>query len=90
MIWGIRALPWLRCLFAGLSLQRLRFIVDKVVLGQVFLQVLWFCRVSIIPSSSSSSSINQEQHVTLTIDSIFKNMLEKIKYPSIVVGVVVV
>jgi hypothetical protein len=40
-------MPWLRRLVAGLSLQRPRlvhvgFVVDKVALGQIFLQVLWF------------------------------------------------
>jgi hypothetical protein len=51
-------MPRLRWLVAGLSLWRPRFAlrlvpvgfeVDKVALGQVFLQVLWVSPVSIIP-----------------------------------------
>jgi hypothetical protein len=52
------AVPWLRQLVASLRLWRPRFVpgsvhvgfmVDKVALGQVFLQVLLFPPVSIIP-----------------------------------------
>jgi hypothetical protein len=52
------AVPWLRRLAAGLSPRRpgfdprsvhVGFVVDKVVLGQVFLRVLRFSPVSFIP-----------------------------------------
>jgi hypothetical protein len=52
------AVPWLRELVAGLPPRRpgfasgsvhVRFMVDKVALGQVFLRVLRFSPVSIIP-----------------------------------------
>jgi hypothetical protein len=52
------AVPWLRRLVAGLSSQRpgfdpksvhVRFVVDKVALGQGFLPVLRFSAVSFIP-----------------------------------------
>jgi hypothetical protein len=51
-------MPWLRQLVAGLSPWRpgivlgsvhVGFVVDKVALGQVFSQVLWFSPVNIIP-----------------------------------------
>jgi hypothetical protein len=51
-----RAVPWLRSLVTGLSPRRPRFapgsihvgfVVDKVALGQVFLQVLQFSPVSL-------------------------------------------
>jgi hypothetical protein len=54
--------PWLRSLVAGLSprksgfasgLIRVGFVVDKVALGQVFLRVLLFSPVNIIPPSLS-------------------------------------
>jgi hypothetical protein len=54
----IRAVPWLRRLFAGLSPRRpgfrpgsvhVGFVVDKVTLGQVFLRVLRFSPVNFIP-----------------------------------------
>jgi len=50
--------PWLRRLVAVLSPWRpafapgsvyVRFVVEKVALGQVFLRVLRFCSISIIP-----------------------------------------
>jgi hypothetical protein len=53
-----KALPWLRRLVAGLSPRRpgfdprsvhMGFVVDKVALGLVFLPVLQFSPVSIIP-----------------------------------------
>jgi hypothetical protein len=53
-----KAMPWLRQLVSGLSPQRpmfvprslhVRFVVDRVALGQVFLQVFWFSPVIIIP-----------------------------------------
>jgi hypothetical protein len=49
--------PWLRS-FAGLSPRRpgsihAGFVVDKVALGQVFLRVLRFSPVSVIPPSLS-------------------------------------
>jgi hypothetical protein len=53
-----KAVPWLRWLVAGLSLRRpglapgsihVGFVVGKVALGQVFLRVLRFSPVSIIP-----------------------------------------
>jgi hypothetical protein len=53
-----RAVPWLWRVAAGISSRgsgfdlrsvRVRFMVDKVGLGQVFLQVLQFYPVSIIP-----------------------------------------
>jgi hypothetical protein len=56
------AVPWLRSLVAGLSPRRsgfapgsinVGFVVDKVALGQVFLRVLRFSPVNIIPSSLS-------------------------------------
>jgi hypothetical protein len=56
------AVPWLRSLVAGLSPRRpgfapgsihVGFVVDKVGLGQVFLRVLLFFPVSIIPPSLS-------------------------------------
>jgi hypothetical protein len=56
------AVPWLRSLVAGLSPRRpgfapgsfhVGFVVDKVALGQVFLRVLWFSPVNIIPPSLS-------------------------------------
>jgi hypothetical protein len=52
------AMPWLKWLVTGLSLQRagflpksihVGFVVDKVALGQVFLRVLRFSPVIIIP-----------------------------------------
>jgi hypothetical protein len=55
----LEAIPWLRQLVTSLSLQRLRFhprlpyvgfVVDKVALEQVFLQLLQFSPVSNIPS----------------------------------------
>ena len=58
---SVRCVPWLRGLVTGLSTQRpgfdprsvhMRFVVDKVELEQVFLPILWFSPVSIIPSSS--------------------------------------
>jgi hypothetical protein len=69
-IWG-RAVPWLRSLVAGLSPWRLGFtpgsihvgfVVDKVALGQVFLQVLQFSPVNISfhhhsPNSSSGECV---------------------------------
>jgi len=51
-------MPWLMCLVADLSPWMLRFdtgqvymvfVVDKLALGQVFLQVLRFSPISIIP-----------------------------------------
>jgi hypothetical protein len=51
-------MPWLRRLVAGLSpwmpgftpwSVHVVFVVDKVALGQVFLRVLWFFSLSIIP-----------------------------------------
>jgi hypothetical protein len=56
------AVPWLRSLVAGLSSRRpgfapgsshVRFVVDKVALGQVFLTVVRFSPVNIIPPSLS-------------------------------------
>jgi hypothetical protein len=56
------AVPWLRRLVAGLSLRRpglapgsihVGFVVDKVAVGQVFLPVLRFSPVDIIPPSLS-------------------------------------
>jgi hypothetical protein len=56
------AVPWLRLLVAGLSSRRpgfasrsihVGFVVHKVALGQVYLQVIWFSPVSIIPLSLS-------------------------------------
>jgi hypothetical protein len=50
--------PWLKQLVTGFSPQKpgfkpgsvhVGFVVEKVALGQVFLQVLWFSPVSIIP-----------------------------------------
>jgi hypothetical protein len=54
----VRAVPWLRRLVAGLSLRRpgsihVEFVVEKVALGQVFVPVLRFSPVSIIPPSFS-------------------------------------
>jgi hypothetical protein len=58
----VEAVPWLRSSVAGLSPRRsrfapgsihVRFVVDKVALGQVFLGVLRFYPVSIIPPSLS-------------------------------------
>jgi hypothetical protein len=55
----METVPWLRRLVAGLSPRRLGFdpgsvhvgfVLDKVVLGQVFLRVLRFSPVSFIPS----------------------------------------
>jgi hypothetical protein len=57
-----RAVPWLRSLVAGLSPRRpgfasgsihVGFVVDKLALGQVFLRVLRFSTVNIIPPSLS-------------------------------------
>jgi hypothetical protein len=53
-----QAVPWLRRLVAGLSPRRpgfdpgsvhVGFVVDKVALGQVFLQVLRFSPINFIP-----------------------------------------
>jgi hypothetical protein len=53
----VQAVPWLRRLVAGLSLRRpgfhsssanVRFMVDRVALGQVFLRVLRLSLVSVI------------------------------------------
>jgi hypothetical protein len=53
-----KAVPWLRLLVAGVSLRspgfeprslHVGFVVDNVALRQVFLQVLQFSPVSIIP-----------------------------------------
>jgi hypothetical protein len=58
----LRAVPWLRSLVAGLTPRRpgfalgsihVEFVVDKVALGQVFLRVLRFSSVNIIPPSLS-------------------------------------
>jgi hypothetical protein len=58
----IRAVPWLRSLVTGLSPRRpgfapgsihVGFVVDKVTLEQVFLRVLRFSSVNIIPPSLS-------------------------------------
>jgi hypothetical protein len=57
-----QAVPWLRSLVAALSPRRpgfapgsihVGFVVDKVAVGQVFLRVLRFSPVSIIPPSLS-------------------------------------
>jgi hypothetical protein len=67
------AVPWIRWLVAGLSPRRpgfaprsinVGFVVDKVALRQVFLRVLRFCPVSIIPPSLSKliSSGGDEQY----------------------------
>jgi hypothetical protein len=57
-----RAVPWLRSLVAGLLPRwpglaprsiNMGFVVDKVALGQVFLRVLRFFPVSVIPPSLS-------------------------------------
>jgi hypothetical protein len=55
---SLRTMPLLRSLVAGLLPQRpgsihVGLFVDKVALGQVFLQVLWFSRQYIIPLSLS-------------------------------------
>jgi hypothetical protein len=51
--------PWLRQLVDSMSLQRpglhprlviVGFVVDRVAVGQVFLLVLWFSHVGIIPA----------------------------------------
>jgi hypothetical protein len=70
----IRAVTWLRRLVAGLSLRspgfeprsiHVGFVVEKVALGQVFLRVLRFSPVNIIPPSLSNSYHHQgdEQYV---------------------------
>jgi hypothetical protein len=51
-------MPWLRSLVAGLPRRtpgsiHVGFVVDKVALGQVFLRVLRFSPVNIIPPSLS-------------------------------------
>jgi hypothetical protein len=51
---AIPAKPWLRLLVPSLSLRRpgsvrVGFVMDKVAVGQVFLQVLHFSPVNIIP-----------------------------------------
>jgi hypothetical protein len=52
------AVSWLRLLVAGLPLQRpgfdlgsihVRFVMGKMILGQVFPRILWFSPVSFIP-----------------------------------------
>jgi hypothetical protein len=59
---GVRAVPWLRLLVACLSARRpgfaprsihVGFVVGKVALGQIFLRVLRFSLVNIIPPSLS-------------------------------------
>jgi hypothetical protein len=59
---SILAVPWLRSLVAGLSPRRpgfapgsihMGFVVDKVALGQVFIRILRFFPVYIIPPSFS-------------------------------------
>jgi hypothetical protein len=54
----MKAVPWLKRLVARLSPRRpgfglgsvhVGFVVDKVALGQVFLRILWFSPVNIIP-----------------------------------------
>jgi hypothetical protein len=58
-IHSVTAVPWLRLLVAGLSPRspgfapRLIHMVDRVALGQVFLRVLRFYSVNIIPLSFS-------------------------------------
>jgi hypothetical protein len=63
--------PWLRSLVAGLSPRRpgfvpgsihVGFVMDKVALGQVFLRVLLFSPVNIIPPSLSKI-ISSEEYV---------------------------
>jgi hypothetical protein len=54
-----KAMPWLRQLVAGLSMKmprsvHVRFVVDKVALGQVFLSEFFSFPVSIIPSWHST------------------------------------
>jgi hypothetical protein len=49
------AKPRFRRLVAGLSVRRARlvhvgFVVNKVALGQIFLRVIWFSNVNIIPA----------------------------------------
>jgi hypothetical protein len=55
----VHMMPWLRRLVGGLSPRRPgfdprpvrgRFVVDRLSLGQVFLRIIRFLRVSIIPS----------------------------------------
>jgi hypothetical protein len=57
-VYARQAMPWLKRLVAGLSPQRpwftpgsihVGFVVDKLALGQVFLQVLQFSPANIIP-----------------------------------------
>jgi hypothetical protein len=69
----VGAVLWLRRLVAGISPQRngfvtgpvlVGFVVDKAALGQVFLRVLHFSLVSIIPPSLSKLvSSGDEQYV---------------------------
>jgi len=67
-----RATPWLRQLVANLSLQMPRFkptpvhvglLVDKVALGHVYLQVLKFSFVHIIPPMLHTHSLT---HLSIT------------------------
>jgi hypothetical protein len=68
--------PWLRWLVANQSLQspeflpdstHMGYVVDKVALGQIFLRVLRFSPVSIIPPSLSTLvyHLADEQYVRL-------------------------
>jgi hypothetical protein len=64
-------LSWRRLCYPGPV--HVGFVVDKVVLGQVFLQLLLFYPVSIIPQISHIHSfIYQRRCINLAIDNVFK------------------
>ena len=72
-----RVMPWLRWLVTGLSLQnprsvRVGFVVDKVALGQVFLQVLQFSPISNILPVLHTHSFRYYRRSVVAIDSIVK------------------
>ena len=52
----VKAVPWLRPVFAGAERPRnnprpvCEICLEKLALGQVFLQILWLYHVSIIPA----------------------------------------
>jgi hypothetical protein len=73
-----RAVPWLRSLVAGLPPRKpgfatgsihVGFVVDKVALGQVFLRVIRFSPVNIIPPSLSKLISSEAHPASCTVDT---------------------
>jgi hypothetical protein len=82
-----QAMPWLRWLAAGLSLQRpsfvlasthVEFLVDKVALGQVFLRVLQFSPAHIIPLGPILIYLGDEHRTIGDQSSVLPNQHDKL------------